>query len=223
MKSFHPQNQTQQYYYPQNRSDFKKEHIDFLVEKGVKAVVVACNTATSAAIELLRERYPDMPIVGIEPALKPAVLFKENARVLVMATPMTIREEKFHHLMEHYENQATIYPLSCPGLPEFVEAGNLDGADLEAYLKNLFSPYLGKTDAVVLGCTHYPFVRPMIQKIFGDRVALFDGGAGTARELRRRMREYDILNTAQEKGSITILNSNDTPDEIALSEKLLYL
>ena len=109
------------------------EHIDFLVERGAKAIVVACNTATSAAIDLLREKYPDMPVVGIEPALKPAVLSKQNARVLVMATPMTIREEKFHHLMQEYEAQAEIYPLACPGLPEFVEAGDLDGEDLKAY------------------------------------------------------------------------------------------
>lgn len=198
------------------------EHIDFLAEKGVKAVVVACNTATSAAIHLLRERYPDMPVIGIEPALKPAVLYKANAKVLVMATPMTIREEKFQHLMEHYEDQAEIYPLSCPGLPEFVEAGNLDGADLEAFLREMLAPYMGKVDAVVLGCTHYPFLRPMVQKIFGGNVAIFDGGAGTARELRRRMKEKDILNPSVEKGTVTLLNSKATTDEIALCEKLLY-
>ena len=166
------------------------EHIDFLVERGAKAIVVACNTATSAAIDLLREKYPDMPVVGIEPALKPAVLSKQNARVLVMATPMTIREEKFHHLMQEYEAQAEIYPLACPGLPEFVEAGDLDGEDLKAYLSEKFAPYQGKVDAVVLGCTHYPFVRPVIQELLGSSVAVFDGGAGTARELRRRMREF---------------------------------
>ncbi len=198
-------------------------HIDFLVERGAKAIVVACNTATSAAIVLLREKYPNMPVIGIEPALKPAVLHKENARVLVMATPMTIREEKFHHLMENYESRATIYPLSCPGLPEFVEAGNLDGEDLRAYLKKLFEPYFGKVDAVVLGCTHYPFVRPVIQQMFGNGVAIFDGGAGTARELRRRMRECGILNPSEEQGNIEILNSKETPEEIILCEKLLHL
>lgn len=199
------------------------EHIEYLVKSGVKAVVIACNTATSAAIDLLREKYPDMPIVGIEPALKPAVLYKENAKVLVMATPMTIREEKFHHLMRLYEDQATIYPLSCPGLPEFVEAGNLDGADLEQFLRELFVPYLGRVDAVVLGCTHYPFVRPMIQKIFGNDVAIFDGGGGTARELRRRMKECGILNTTGKNGTVRIENSKETPEEINLCEKLLSL
>ena len=162
---------------------------------------MACNTATSAAIDLLREKYPDMPVVGIEPALKPAVLSKQNARVLVMATPMTIREEKFHHLMQEYEAQAEICPLACPGLPEFVEAGDLDGEDLKAYLSEKFAPYQGKVDAVVL----------------------FDGGAGAARELRRRMRESGILNPSGEKGEISILNSRETAEEIALCEKLLSL
>lgn len=199
------------------------EHIDFLVERGAKAIVVACNTATSAAIDLLREKYPDMSVVGIEPALKPAVLSKQNARVLVMATPMTIREEKFHHLMQEYEAQAEIYPLACPGLPEFVEAGDLDGEDLKAYLSEKFAPYQGKVDAVVLGCTHYPFVRPVIQELLGSSVAVFDGGAGTARELRRRMRESGILNPSGEKGEISILNSRETAEEIALCEKLLSL
>lgn len=199
------------------------EHIEYLVESGVKAVVIACNTATSAAITGLREKYPNMPIVGIEPALKPAVLYKENARVLVMATPMTIREDKFHHLMQLYENQATIYPLSCPGLPEFVEAGNLDGADLEQFLRELLASYIGKIDAVVLGCTHYPFVRPVIQKIFGSQVAIFDGGAGTARELYRRMQECGILNVTGEKGTVRIENSRETKEELSLCEKLLSL
>lgn len=198
-------------------------HIDFLVERGVKAIVVACNTATTAAIHLLREKYKDLPVVGIEPAVKPAVLSKKDARVLVMATPMTIREEKFHHMMEEYETQAVIYPLACPGLPEFVEAGDLDGEDLKAYLREKFLPYLGKVDAVVLGCTHYPFVRPVIQEMFGSSVAIFDGGAGTARELRRRMRKDGILNASKEKGSIEILNSKETAEEIALCEKLLSL
>lgn len=198
-------------------------HIDFLVGRGVKAIVVACNTATSAAIHLLRERYPDMPVIGIEPALKPAALSKKDARVLVMGTPMTIREEKFHHLMHDYESKATIYPLACPGLPEFVEAGDLDGEDLKAYLREKLAPYLGNVDAVVLGCTHYPFVRPVIQELFGNGVAVFDGGAGTARELRRRMKESGILNPSKEKGKIEILNSKETTDEIVLCEKLLSL
>lgn len=93
-------------------------------------MVVACNTATSAAVRLLRLKYEDIPIIGIEPALKPAVLSKENPNVVVMATPMTIREEKFHNLMDRYTHMAHIIPLPCPGLMEYIEHGDIQGEEL---------------------------------------------------------------------------------------------
>ena len=95
----------------------------FIEEKSAKAIAVACNTATSAAVRILREMYPDVPLVGVEPAIKPAVNACPNARILVMATPRTLAEEKFHNLEHIYEEQASIYPLPCPGLMEFVERG----------------------------------------------------------------------------------------------------
>ena len=131
------------------------ENAEFLFDKGAKGLVVACNTATSAAVRLLREMYPYIPIVGIEPAVKPAVNCMEHPKVLVMATPMTIREEKFHKLMDRYKEQGEIIPLPCPGLMNFVERGDLDGEDLEKYLSELLFEYKhNKVDAVVLGCTH---------------------------------------------------------------------
>lgn len=181
---------------------------EYLIAQDVKALVVACNTATSAAIQILRERYADMPVIGIEPALKPAVLAKKNPRVLVMATPMTLREEKFRQLMEKYESQAKILSLPCPGLVEFVERGELDSPALEGFLRELFSEYMKEpVDCVVLGCTHYPFVREMIQKVLGADVLIFDGGAGTARETRRRLADCDLLNLSQAGGSIVLQNS----------------
>lgn len=180
----------------------------YLISQNVKALVVACNTATSAAINILREEYADMPIIGIEPALKPAVHAREYPRVLVMATPMTLREEKFHALMQKFETEAEILPLPCPGLVEFVERGELDGAELERFLRELFAPYQAKTvDCVVLGCTHYPFVRGMIQKVLGSRVLVFDGGEGTARETQRRLKECGLCNPSKEKGRVTLQNS----------------
>lgn len=180
----------------------------YLISQNVKALVVACNTATSAAINILREEYAYMPIIGIEPALKPAVHVKEYPRVLVMATPMTLREEKFHALMQKFESDAEILPLPCPGLVEFVERGELDGAELEGFLRELFAPYQAKpVDCVVLGCTHYPFVRRMIQKVLGSGVLVFDGGEGTARETQRRLKECGLCNPSGEKGNVTLLNS----------------
>lgn len=193
-----------------------------LIGQGVKALVVACNTATSAAIPILRREYVDMPVIGIEPALKPAVLVKANPRVLVMATPMTLREEKFRKLMDKFKEQARILPLPCPGLVEFVERGELEGQELETFLNGLFAPYKNQpVDCVVLGCTHYPFVRDAIQRVLGERVLIFDGGAGTARETRRRLKECGLLNISDERGSVILQNSLDTEEMEQLGRLLL--
>lgn len=195
---------------------------EHLMNQGVKALVVACNTATSAAISILREKYAHMPVIGIEPALKPAVLAKEHPRVLVMATPMTLREEKFKHLMEQFEACAEIIPLPCPGLVEFVERGELDSPELEAFLKELFADFMiHPVDCVVLGCTHYPFVKGMIQKVLGDNVLIFDGGAGTARETKRRLAECDLINPSTERGIVVLQNSSKEQKMEELGQLLL--
>ena len=193
---------------------------EYLYQKGVKALVVACNTATSAAIGVLREKYQDIPVIGIEPALKPAVLSKKNPVVLVMATPMTVREKKFQNLMLRFETEAEIIPLPCPGLMEFVERGELEGEALEDYLRELFAPFQ-KVDAVVLGCTHYPFVKKMIQKVLGEQALLFDGGAGTARETKRQLENRQLLNLSEEKGQILFENSANREALLILCEVLL--
>lgn len=200
------------------------EHAEELFEGGAKGLVVACNTATSAAVRILREQYPYIPIVGIEPAVKPAVKSNDHPRVLVMATPMTIREQKFHKLMERYQEEAEIIPLPCPGLMNFVERGDLDGADLQEYLKELLYEFQEqKVDAAVLGCTHYPFVKAMIQYTLGKGVKIFDGGEGTAREMKRRLKEADLLNDKTEAGTIVFRNSLSDSDKISLCKKLFEL
>jgi len=195
-----------------------------LLEQGAKGLVVACNTATSAAVRLMRGMYPELPIVGIEPALKPAALQKEHPQVLVMATPMTVQQEKFRQLMARYEDQAQIYPLPCPGLMEFVEAGDLESGRLYDFLRELLAPYLTKQlDSVVLGCTHYPFARKVIQQIVGENVTIFDGGAGTAREMRRRLAAAGLLNPSGTPGTVTFENSLATEEELELCQRLLHM
>lgn len=170
------------------------EHVSVLYAEGIKAIVIACNTATSAAIRPLRDIYTDIPVVGIEPALKPAATMSEHPTVIVLATPLTVRAEKFHDLLGHYADRADVIPLGCPGLMEFVEKGDLDGEDVRAYLHGLLSPYLGRhIDAIVLGCTHYPFLRSLVQEIVGPDIQIFDGGEGTARELHRRLAQSGLL------------------------------
>lgn len=194
----------------------------YLLARGAKALVVACNTATSAAVAHLRRDYPNIPVIGIEPALKPAVYTKDYPRVLVMATPMTLREEKFHQLMSLYEEKAEIIPMPCPGLVEFVERGELNGPQLERFLEQLFVPYYRKKiDALVLGCTHYPFVKQTIQKVIGEETIILDGGAGTARETRHRLEEKNLLNPSNKRGSVILENSLKSEEILKLSRQLM--
>ena len=147
-----------------------------------KALVIACNTATSAAIGLLREKYPDEIIIGIEPALKPAIEANPDGVIGVMATPLTLKEEKFQRLSAQYPGMQVV-SIPAPGLVERIEAGE-DPDKMEAFLKDLLAQY-PKMDAIVLGCTHYPFVGELLAKITGATV--LDGGEGTARHTARRL------------------------------------
>ncbi len=200
------------------------QNIDRLILKGCKAIVVACNTATSAAIHILRRRYPRIPIVGIEPALKPAVTQHKNAKILVMATPMTLREKKFHDLMDRYRPDAEmIIPLPCPGLMEFVEHGIIQGNDLFFYLQELLAPWISMhLDCVVLGCTHYPFVKGEIRKILGPQISIIDGGAGTARQMKKRLTELELLNPEEQAGHVQLCNSSESPVLAELALQLLH-
>lgn len=190
-----------------------------LVGQGVKALVVACNTATSAAIGDLRAAYPELIVIGIEPALKLAADRFPGAGIGVMATPMTLREEKFENLMHRYETVSRVYKLPAPGLVELVEQGRADSPEAEALLTALFAPYLGKLDAVVLGCTHYPFAAKAIARVLGEKVALLDGGDGTARETRRRLEEAGLLENGP--GEVVLTNSLPDGDILRLSRELL--
>lgn len=198
-------------------------HVKDLLDMGCKALCIACNTATSAAVKDLRQIYPSIPLVGIEPAIKPACESKKNPKVLVMATPMTIREEKFQSLLSRFEKDATIYQLPCPGLMEFIESGILSGKKLDSFLKQLLWDYIDSDlDAVVLGCTHYPFVRDEIKKVLGGNTEVFDGSLGTAKELKRRIIEANLSKTdTNTLGTVRLLNSD--PDHIPLSQKLLNI
>ncbi len=198
-------------------------HAKELFEEGAKGLVVACNTATAAAVRNLRECYPQIPIVGIEPALKPAVEEKKHPTVLVMATPMTIREAKFQKLLKRYQDQGEIIPLPCPGLMDFVERGDLDGADLKKYLVELLYAYRQEpVDSVVLGCTHYPFVKEAIIETLGEGVTVYDGGEGTAREMHRRLEVAGLLTECTQTGRVEFRNSLPNPEQkIKLCQYLL--
>ncbi len=193
-----------------------------LVNQGVKAIVIACNTATSAAAASLRKRYENIPIIGIEPAIKPAANAKSGQRLLVMATEATLRLEKYRSLEKQLEKQAEFIDLACSGLVEFLEQGRQDSPEMHEYLQKLLGPYKDKVDGVILGCTHYPFVKKQIRKVLGD-VEFFDGSNGTARELKRQLELHQLTNPSDEEGKIIFQSSKKAEEELELYRKFFSM
>lgn len=192
-----------------------------LTGRGIKALVVACNTATAAAINDLRQAYPELIVVGIEPALKLAVDRYPNGRIGVMATPVTLRGEKFHQLLERFVHEHQVDLIPAPGLADLIEAGKQNEAEGEALLTALLAPYVGRLDALVLGCTHYPFASEMIARIMGPGTVLLDGAEGTAAQTRRALQAAGLLYDGP--GQVMIENSDPKEEILALSRKLAGL
>ena len=184
-------------------------------EYPIKALVIACNTATAAAVKQVREAYPELIVIGIEPALKVAADHFPGGRVGVMATEVTLREEKFDTLLHRFRENCTITKIPAPGLVQLVEAGKVDDEDTDALLHTILDPYAGQLDALVLGCTHYPFAARAISRVLGEQVVLLEGGDGTARETRRRLEMAGLLEEG--RGEVTIINSSAEERMIRLS------
>ncbi len=189
-----------------------------LVVRGIKALVVACNTATSAAIVDLRKKYPGLIVIGIEPALKLAVDRYPNGSIGIMATQVTLREKKFHTLCQKVGENCQLFPIPAPGLVELVENGQADSPEMDALLEKLLGFYRGKLDAIVLGCTHYPFAQAAIAKVLPG-TAILHGGEGTAQQTRRRLEQAGLLYSGP--GEILLENSLNCEKILAISHKLL--
>lgn len=195
---------------------------DFLLSKGVKAIVIACNTATSAAASDLRSSYPQIPIIGIEPAIKPAVQLNRRGKILIMATPVTIAEKKFNNLMKSFEDSSEIIPIPCAGLAELIESGNIESPEIKEFLKIKLEPYMAfNISTIVLGCTHYPFIKAHLSSLVGEDIPIIDGSLGTSKQLRRLLIQNDLMNEGIEAGKVEIYNSLDDPKIIDLSYTLL--
>ena len=192
---------------------------DKLLAQGIKALVVACNTATAAAVDQLREKYPQLIVVGIEPAVKLAADKFPGGTVGVMATPLTIDSEKLQKLEARWQEKCNIIPLPTPGLVELVESGKAVSTESEMLLRPMLAPYAGKLDAVVLGCTHYPFAAATIRSLLGRETVLLDGGEGTARETHRRLAAADLLSDGE--GEICIQSSAEDPEMLRRCWELL--
>lgn len=195
--------------------------VERLIELRCKAIVIACNTATSVSAGKLRQELA-LPIIGMEPALKPASLLPGEGKILVMATRVTLALPKFQALMAQYGRDAV--PVPCPGLMECVERGELEGPQVTALLRQLLGPWLSQpVKAVVLGCTHYPFLRKTIAALFPAGTPLIDGNAGSVRQLRRRLEEQNLLSDRQEPGRVTFLSSSEEPSVLQRMQTMLEL
>lgn len=195
---------------------------EYLLGQRVKAILIACNTATSVAVEALRKKYPEIAIIGMEPALKMAVSEDRKNKTLVMATPMTLHLDKYLSLQHRFENQVEIIALECPGLAKRIEEADFEREDLRVMLKNLLEPYKNQVDNVVLGCTHYPFVKKQIREILGD-LPILDGGRGTALQVQRVLKKRNLLNEQTCEGKIIFESSKETPEEISLYKRMYDL
>ena len=167
---------------------------DFLLERGAKALVVACNTATVAAVAELRERHPGLPIVGMEPAVKPAAAATRSGVVGVLATTGTLKSAKFAALLDRFAGDVRVLTQPCPGLVECVEQGALLAPQTRALLESYVRPLLAEgCDTLILGCTHYPFLKPLLRQLVPAGIELIDTGAAVARQLERLLGERDLL------------------------------
>ncbi|MBQ0741737.1 MAG: glutamate racemase [Pseudomonas sp.] len=166
---------------------------DFLLGQGAKTLVVACNTATAAAVNDLRSLY-DLPIIGMEPAVKPAALATRSGIVGVLATTGTLQSAKFAALLDRFAGSVKVITQPCPGLVELIEQGELQGPRIEALLRGFTAPLLAAgCDTLILGCTHYPFIRGVLQHLLPAEVNLIDTGAAVARHLHGRLADANLL------------------------------
>lgn len=193
-----------------------------LLDKGAKAIVVACNTASAMAIEHIRSEFPGVPFVGLEPAVKPAVTLTRSGKVGVLATPRTVTGERLRWLIETHANGIEVHTIAATGLVELVETGTLAGPEVVAALQPLLDPMLeAGVDVIVLGCTHYPFLRAEIEAYVGDQVPVIDSGLAIARRTRAVLRQHRLLRERSGAGSLRTMTSADADQVDGIARLLM--
>src|SRR5688572_9982709 len=182
----------------------------FLLAQGAKIIVVACNTASAAALKHLREKFPDVQFVGMEPAVKPAAEHTQTGKVGVLATPATFQGALYASVVERFANGVELYQATCPGLVLEVEQGDLDGKETRRILEEALLPMLEKNiDTVVLGCTHYPFVIPLIQRIVGEKVRVIHPAPAVAKQAALLHETKGLMKGPGSKGHVKFYTSSD--------------
>lgn len=194
---------------------------DFLIDKGVKAIVIACNTATSASIQSLRNTY-SIPIIGMEPAIKPAIEKWKAGNIAVMATPLTLEEDKFNHLLDRLSGEMNILKVPCPEIVELVEIGIISGDVVESQILSCFQRRNAENiSEIVLGCTHYLFIKKVIEGLFPDCI-IYDGNYGTVKQVERLLgNENTLMQPNNGLESCQLYSSDDGEKTVILMENML--
>ena len=202
--------------------DFSEAITQFLLEHDAKIIVVACNTASAAALKYLRETFPDVEFVGMEPAVKPAAEQTQTGKVGVLATPATFQGALYASVVERFASGVELFQNTCNGLVQQIEQGNLQGEETRRILNDALLPMLERNiDTVVLGCTHYPFVIPVIQQIVGANVRVIDPAPSVAKQIQRVLEAKGIKNESDARGDVTFYTSGDIGELTSLLPLLL--
>lgn len=189
---------------------FSEAITSFLLQHRAKIIVVACNTASAAALKYLREKFSRVQFVGMEPAVKPAAEYTRTGKVGVLATPATFQGELYASVVERFANGVQLFQNTCNGLVQQIEQGNLRGGETRRILQDALQPMLKENiDTVVLGCTHYPFVIPIIQAIVGENVRVIDPAPAVARQVQRLLEAGRMKNQSAAPGSVKLYTSGD--------------
>ncbi len=185
------------------------EIANWFIEKNTKAIVVACNTATVSAIDKLRENI-SIPVIGVEPAIKPAANLSKNKKVAILVTKATSESQRFLSLVNQYRNNSDVYIQPCPGLVELIEQDQKDSPNCKELLSSYLLPLLNKgVDTIVLGCTHYPLVKPMISDICGQNIMIMETALPVTEQLQRRLNSNQMLNNNKELGTAHFYSSKN--------------
>jgi len=184
--------------------------VQFFLDQGAKIIVVACNTASAAALHFLRRTFPDIPFVGMEPAVKPAAENTQTRRVGVLATPATFQGALYASVVERFAQDVILYQDTCPGLVQQIEKGNFDTPETRTILEKALLPMVGEgVDSIVLGCTHYPLVIPMIKIIVGEKIRVIDPAPAVARQVERLLTRDDLLVNHETISRLTYYTTGD--------------
>lgn len=203
---------------------FSEAIVRYLINKQAKLVIIACNTASAVALKELRKKYPSLPFVGMEPAVKPAAAETSTGVVGVLATPSTFEGDLYASTVERFARGVKILQDTCPGLVEQIEKGEIRSLETKQILQRALHPMLeARVDEIVIGCTHYPFVIPLIKEIVGEGVDVIDPAPAVARQAERLLTGYDLQKGGQDEGKSFFYTTGETEDFDLLLNSLLGL